>query len=48
MSVCRVCLEKKTGELAYHPKCLRELFDTGKLPKLDINIAKLHTGWQMF
>ena len=44
MNVCRVCLETTTGELAYHPKCLRRLFDTGKLPTLDINIAKLHTA----
>ena len=44
MSVCRVCLETTTGELACHPKCLRRLFDSGKLPTLDINIAKLHTA----
>ena len=44
MSHCRVCLEPVRGEAAYHPRCLKTLFDTGKLPTLDIDNSKLHTA----
>ena len=44
MSNCRVCLEPVRGEAAYHPRCLKTLFDTGKLPILDIDTSKLHTA----
>ena len=44
MSNCRVCLEPVSGEAAYHPRCLKTLFDTGKLPILHIDTSKLHTA----
>ncbi len=44
MSTCRVCLGPAISEAAYHPRCLKELFDANKPPTLDIDIAKLHTA----
>ena len=42
-AVCRVCLGDAEGDV-YHPRCLRELFDTDHLPRVDIDLAKLHTA----
>lgn len=44
MSHCYVCLEVVHGAAPYHPRCLRSLFETGKLPTLDINTSTLHTA----
>jgi serine/threonine-protein kinase HipA len=44
MSTCRVCLEAAIGDAAYHPRCLKELFDTKKPPALDISTSSLHTA----
>ncbi|MEM9657544.1 MAG: HipA domain-containing protein, partial [Planctomycetota bacterium] len=44
MTACRICLKPAAGGVAYHKKCLQRLFDTGKLPHLDIDTGKLHTA----
>ncbi|MEZ6069468.1 MAG: HipA domain-containing protein [Pirellulales bacterium] len=44
MTACRICLELIEGQDAYHKKCLKTLFDTGRLPRLDIDTGKLHTA----
>ncbi len=40
--VCRICLGDLPGDDDYHPRCLRNLFRTSKVPQLDIEISKLH------
>lgn len=42
--VCRICLENVRGDKDYHDRCLRALFGTAKVPKLDIEASKLHTA----
>lgn len=42
MRTCRVCLEPAIGEAAYHPRCLKELFDAKKPPTLDIDSSRMH------
>lgn len=42
--VCRICLENVRGEGNYHTRCLRRLFDSAKVPQLDIELGKLHTA----
>jgi serine/threonine-protein kinase HipA len=32
------------GDTDYHDRCLRALFQTAKIPKLDIEVGKLHTA----
>lgn len=44
MSTCHVCLEPVSDKTAYHPGCLKELFDAKKPPALDIDTSKLHTA----
>lgn len=44
MSNCRICLEPVSSSANYHPNCMKILFDTGKLPTLDIDTSKLHTA----
>jgi len=44
MSHCRVCLEPVHDEAANHSRCLKALFETGKLPALDIDASSLHTA----
>ncbi len=44
MIVCRICLEPSDTPVAYHPRCLKELFGTHTLPTLDIDTARLHTA----
>jgi serine/threonine-protein kinase HipA len=41
---CSVCLEDSHDASGYHPKCLRRLFGTPRLPVIDIELAKLHTA----
>lgn len=41
---CRICLGEIEGEDEYHPRCLRALFGTAKVPTLDIETSKLHTA----
>lgn len=40
--VCRICLEDVPGNDDYHPRCLRKLFKTSKVPTLDVETDKLH------
>jgi serine/threonine-protein kinase HipA len=42
--VCQVCLGPIRGDSRYHPRCLRDLFHTTKIPSLDLDIARLHTA----
>jgi serine/threonine-protein kinase HipA len=42
--ICRICLEDVPGEDDYHPRCLRKLFNSSKLPQLDIELSKLHVA----
>jgi serine/threonine-protein kinase HipA len=41
---CRICLGDVTGDGDYHPRCLRALFGTTKVPTLDLETSKLHTA----
>lgn len=43
MSACLVCLGSAPQGARYHAKCLRELFGVGKVPAIDVEVAKLHT-----
>lgn len=40
---CRICLQDIKDD-DYHPRCLRSLFGSAKVPHLDIEISKLHTA----
>jgi len=42
--VCRICLKDVENGDDYHPRCLRALFGSAKVPRLDIDIGKLHTA----
>jgi len=44
VNTCRVCLEPVRDKPAYHPRCLNELFGTGKVPTIGIDTGKLHTA----
>ncbi len=44
MSICHVCLGSVKGKNCYHSRCIKELFDTGKLPAIGIDTSKLHTA----
>ena len=46
MNPCRICLEPLRGAAEYHPRCLRALFGSTKVPTLDIEVSKLHTAAQ--
>jgi serine/threonine-protein kinase HipA len=39
---CFICLQPITRD-RYHPSCVRELFGTGQVPTIDVELAKLHT-----
>jgi serine/threonine-protein kinase HipA len=41
---CRICLGDVTGGSDFHPRCLRALFGTAKVPALDLQTSKLHTA----
>lgn len=40
--VCRICLGDAPDSADYHPRCLRKLFKSSKVPKLDVELRKLH------
>ncbi len=40
---CRICLGESGGE-DYHPRCLKTLFGTAKVPTIDLEASKLHTA----
>ena len=42
MKACLACLEPLASG-TYHPRCARELFGTGNVPTIDLELAKLHT-----
>ncbi|MBX3432378.1 MAG: HipA domain-containing protein [Pirellulales bacterium] len=42
--VCRICLGNLADDGDYHPRCLRALFGTTKVPTLDLETSKLHTA----
>src|SRR5262245_37787171 len=41
---CRICLNGVRGEENYRPRCLRALFGSAKAPRLEIELARLHTA----
>jgi len=41
---CRICLGEVADEGDYHPRCLRALFGTAKVPALYLETSKLHTA----
>jgi serine/threonine-protein kinase HipA len=41
---CRVCLQDTDHESGYHPRCLKRLFGSARLPVIDVELAKLHTA----
>jgi serine/threonine-protein kinase HipA len=43
-TTCRACLGEIAGEGDFHPRCLRALFGTTKVPTLDLETSKLHTA----
>jgi len=42
--VCRACLGDLREPGEYHARCVRRLFGSTKVPRLDIELAKLHTA----
>ncbi len=42
--ICHICLGPVRDDSRYHPRCLRELFHTTKVPTIDLDIARLHTA----
>lgn len=42
--ICRICLGEVATGGDYHSRCLRALFGTTKVPKLDLETSKLHTA----
>ena len=43
MTACLICLAEVGRDTDYHPPCVRRLFGTRKVPRLEIALAKLHT-----
>ncbi len=43
-SVCHICLGASATQENYHPRCLRPLFGTSKVPHIDLEVSKLHTA----
>ncbi len=43
-TVCRACLGDLREPGEYHARCVRRLFGSTKVPRLDIELAKLHTA----
>jgi len=44
MSACLICLRPHEGAGRYHPRCVRSLFGSTRVPEpMDIDIARLHT-----
>lgn len=44
MSSCLVCLGTISSPLLYHPRCAKSLFGSTRIPKIDIEMGKLHTA----
>lgn len=44
MNACRICLKEVRDQVDYHPSCLRALFGTAKIPRIDLQLGKLHTA----
>lgn len=40
---CWSCLREVAGEGRYHPQCLLRLFGTERVPRIDVELARLHT-----
>jgi serine/threonine-protein kinase HipA len=43
MSACLICLDELAAAGTYHPRCVRRLFGTRRVPVIDVELAKLHT-----
>jgi serine/threonine-protein kinase HipA len=41
---CHFCLQDTDHDSGYHPRCLKNLFGSARLPTIDIELAKLHTA----
>ncbi len=44
MTACRICLDDVGGDDTYHPRCARSLFGAPHAPRIEIELAKLHTA----
>lgn len=42
MPVCKICLKDTGGGAGYHPRCLRNLFETSVPPKLDLDLGGIN------
>jgi serine/threonine-protein kinase HipA len=42
-SICSICLEPMDSEGEYHDRCIRRLFRTKHVPKVEVQLAKLHS-----
>jgi serine/threonine-protein kinase HipA len=42
-AACKVCLEPLDSEDGYHRRCVRRLFGSTRVPRIDVELAKLHT-----
>jgi serine/threonine-protein kinase HipA len=40
---CLVCLREAPEGGDYHPRCLQQLFGVARVPKIDLELAKMHT-----
>ncbi len=43
MATCQICLGDLSGDASYHKRCLKSLFGTASLPKLDIAFRDVNT-----
>ena len=43
MTGCLICHDELAGSGPYHPRCVRQLFGTRRVPGIDVELAKLHT-----
>ena len=41
-SICKVCLRDTKDGTNYHPACLKRLFGSTALPKLDLDLGSLN------
>lgn len=44
MTTCYVCLKSGADDNGYHPKCAKALFGSTTVPRLDIELGKMHTA----
>lgn len=40
---CLICLEALTSGETYHDRCVKRLFGTSTVPRIEVEVAKLHT-----